>query len=60
MAKSLYEIKLEEKKRKNKNIITDMDYFLRDKKVEKGKNTFNMAGEDAPVKAKSSNVKASE
>lgn len=29
--KSLHELKLEERKKKNKNIITDMDYFFRDK-----------------------------
>lgn len=34
MAKSLYEAKIEDRKKKNKNIITDMDYFYRDKEAE--------------------------
>lgn len=34
MAKSLYEAKIEDRKKKNKNIITDMDYFYRDKVAE--------------------------
>lgn len=43
--KSLYELKLEAKKQKNENIITDMDYVLRDKKAEAkdgNPNTINL------------------
>ena len=32
--KSLYEAKIEERQKKNKNIITDMDYYFRDKEEE--------------------------
>lgn len=34
MAKSLYQAKVEDRQKKNKNIITDMDYFYRDKEAE--------------------------
>lgn len=29
--KSLYEAKVEDRRQKNKNVITDMDYYFRDK-----------------------------
>lgn len=43
--KSLYELKQEQFKKKNKNVITDADYFLRDKKkeaLEGSPNTIDM------------------
>ena len=33
--KSLYELKMDEKKKKNSNMVTDSDYYLRDKSDEK-------------------------
>lgn len=50
--KSLHEQKVEERKKKNKNIITDMDYFFRDKEDEKKKgypNTINMTPDEVKV-----------
>lgn len=49
MAKSLHELK-EEKTKKDSNIITDSDYFLRDKEEERKngkalKNTIDMTPE---------------
>lgn len=53
-AKSHYELKQEALKKKNANVITDADYFLRDKEEEKAKgspNTINMTPEaPKPVK----------
>jgi len=43
--KSLYELKQDQFKQKNKNVITDADYFLRDKKqeaLEGNPNTIDM------------------
>ena len=37
MAKSLYEVKMDERKKSKPNLITDADYFLRDKEKEKTK-----------------------
>lgn len=57
MAKSLYEAKLDERKKKNKNIITDMDYFFRDKaeELKRGNpNTIDMT----PVVEKPKTIKA--
>ena len=34
MAKSLYEVKMDERKKSKPNLITDADYFLRDKEKE--------------------------
>ena len=34
MAKSLYEVKMDERKKSKPNLITDADYFLRDKAKE--------------------------
>ena len=34
MAKSLYEVKMAERKKSKPNLITDADYFLRDKEKE--------------------------
>ena len=51
--KSLHEHKMEERKKKNKNIITDMDYFFRDKEAEKAKgypNTINMTPDKVVAK----------
>ena len=51
MAKSLYEIKQQELKKKNKNTITDADYFLRDKTQEAKEgypNTINMTPAEEP------------
>ena len=43
MGKSLYEVKQKRANRKNKNTITDADYFLREKtKEDITKNTINM------------------
>lgn len=45
MATSLYELKQQELKKKNANVITDADYYLRDKEAEAKKgypNTFDM------------------
>ena len=50
--KSLYEAKIEERQKKNKNIITDMEYYFRanEEDAKKGyPNTINMS---APVVAK--------
>ena len=47
--KSLHEAKLEERKKKNKNIITDMDYFFRDKEAEKAKGYPNTIDMTPPV-----------
>ena len=50
MAKTLYEAKLEKVKKKNNNIITDMDYVFRDKakEAEKGyPNTLDMTPDKA-------------
>ena len=52
--KSLYELKQEAFKRKNKNTITDADYYLRDKEEEAEKgypNTIDMTPEPAPESA---------
>jgi hypothetical protein len=52
--KSLYEAKIEERQKKNKNIITDMDYYFRDKEEEAKngyKNTVDMTP-PAPVAKK--------
>ena len=35
MAKSLHEVKNDERKQNKPNLITDSDYFLRDKEKEK-------------------------
>lgn len=34
MSKSLYEVKMDERKKSKPNLITDADYFLRDKEKE--------------------------
>lgn len=39
--KSLYELKMEAKKKKNSNMITDSDYFLRDKEEEARNGSVN-------------------
>lgn len=41
MAKSLHELKVDKLRTKNKNIITDMDYVLRDKEDEKARGNPN-------------------
>jgi hypothetical protein len=51
MAKSLYEIKQEELKKKNKNTITDADYFLRDK-AEEAKQGYPNTIDMTPAPAK--------
>ena len=55
--KSLHEHKQEERKKKNKNIITDMDYYFRDKEAEAKKgypNTIDMT----PIEPKASRAAA--
>ena len=47
MAKSLYEVKMDERKKSKPNLITDADYFLRDKKKEAelgNPNTIDITG----------------
>ncbi len=47
MAKSLYEVKMDERKKSKPNLITDADYFLRDKvkEAELGNpNTIDITG----------------
>ena len=47
MAKSLYEVKMDERKKSKPNLITDADYFLRDKEKEAElgyPNTFDITG----------------
>ena len=47
MAKSLYEVKMDERKKSKPNLITDADYFLRDKEKEAElgyPNTINITG----------------
>lgn len=54
--KSLHEAKLEDRKKKNKNIITDMDYYFRDKEAEAkngNPNTINMSPEVKVSRTKS-------
>lgn len=51
--KSLYELKQEAFKRKNKNTVTDADYFLRDKEQEAKEgypNTLDMTPPTTPAK----------
>ena len=62
MSKSLYEVKLEKKKAKNENIISDMDYVLRDKKEEKKKgnpNTICLNSSSKPTAKKTPALKDS-
>ena len=60
MGKSLYEVKQKRANRKNKNTITDADYFLREKTPEDiTKNTINMTPTiDTSVEAKATAPKA--
>ena len=44
MAKSLHDIKMEEQRKTRANIVTDSDYFLRDKDTENGINTLDITG----------------
>ena len=47
MAKSLYEVKMDERKKSKPNLITDADYFLRDKEKEAelgNPNTIDITG----------------
>ena len=47
MAKSLYEVKMDERKTSKPNLITDADYFLRDKEKEAelgNPNTIDITG----------------
>lgn len=53
--KSLYELKQDAFKRKNKNTITDADYFLRDKEEEAKAgypNSIDITPETAPTTTK--------
>lgn len=53
MAKSLYEAKVEKRKKLNPNIITDMDYMFRDKKNPSDRvNTINMTPSPKPTATK--------
>ena len=52
--KSLYELKQQEFKKKNKNTITDADYFLRDREEEAKAgypNSIDMTPPEAPKSA---------
>jgi hypothetical protein len=54
--KSLYEAKIEERQKKNKNIITDMDYYFRDKEEEAKngyQNTIDMTPPEVVKEVKS-------
>ena len=47
MSKSLYEVKMDERKKSKPNLITDADYFLRDKEKEAelgNPNTIDITG----------------
>lgn len=53
--KSLYQLKQDEFKKKNSNIITDSDYYLRDKDEEAKKgypNSINMTPDEPKVAKK--------
>jgi hypothetical protein len=53
---SLYEVKQNELKKKNANVITDADYFLRDKELE-AKNGFPNSIDLTPIAEEKPKVK---
>lgn len=59
--KSLYELKQAEFKKKNKNTLTDADYYLRDKEEEAKRgypNSIDMTPTTKPTVAKKAPTKA--
>ena len=60
MAKSLHEVKIDERKQSKPNLITDSDYFLRDKEKEKEMgypNTIDITGMTVSSQEEANDVK---
>lgn len=60
MAKSLHELKIDERKQNKPNLITDSDYYLRDKEKEKElgyPNTFDITGMTVSSQEEANDVK---
>ena len=60
MAKSLHEVKIDERKQTKPNLITDSDYFLRDKEKEKEMgypNTIDITGLTTSTQEEANDVK---
>ena len=60
MAKSLHEVKIDERKQSKPNLITDSDYFLRDKEKERElgyPNTIDITGMTVSSQEEANDVK---
>ena len=60
MTKSLYEVKMDERKKSKPNLITDADYFLRDKEKEKElgyPNTIDITGMTVSSQEEANDIK---
>ena len=60
MAKSLHEVKIDERKQSKPNMLTDSDYFLRDKEKEKAMgypNTIDITGLTTSTQEEANDVK---
>lgn len=60
MAKSLHEVKIDERKQSKPNMLTDSDYFLRDKEKEKEMgypNTIDITGMTTSTQEEANDVK---
>lgn len=60
MAKSLHEVKIDERKQNKPNLLTDSDYFLRDKEKEKEMgypNTIDITGLTVSSQEEANDVK---
>lgn len=60
MAKSLHEVKIDERKQNKPNLLTDSDYFLRDKEKEKEMgypNTIDITGMTVSSQEEANDVK---